>query len=1052
MADYRYKVSITKQAEPGLFRVAWLDMEKGTENSFGVSASKIIEMSENRLKSWKKPENRLAAGKELFDFLDGSPRYFSNLLDAASAGKFSPLVYLTACRETEDWPFESMAQGERFLVPTALNLVRCASERGAKTKPAPKNRPLKMLFMACSALGVEPELSFEKEEETIFKVTEALAVDIEVEDSGSLEGLKGKLALEKYDIVHLSGHAGIDDEGQAFFVMEDEAGNPRYVTASELYHEALIDNMPRMVFLSGCHTGETVEKAAGTETVSFCRELVEEYEVPVVLGWGRAVGDEDATHAAQVIYRELSRGKSVLEAVRRARYDMIHQTSHGLAGDWLLLRLFGDMTPLSALVKEGQKRKPKHRELIHTDLRNSRVKVLKEGFVGRRRPLQRSIGALNNNRDKVGVLILGAGGLGKSCLAGKICERYSGHQLIIVHGVFNAVTFEEALREGFETARDKEGLAVLDEKIELTKKLSELCVTSFREGNYFIVLDDFEQNLEGGTKEELTKAFAGGPGGRFSRKAPPCEQSFRLTPEAAQLMMVLLQWLPKSGKMTQLIITGRYGFELEYKGVDLVLERLERVYLASFLAAEQEKKLLELRYISRVPVEVVRQRVIAAGCGNPRLLEWLDKLVEESRKEEVALLLEKVKGKKEEFIREHVLRELLRKGGAEFGRLMVWLSIYRRPVLKEGVKAVAGKLGMTTWEGLLARGVEFSVVEYYAIDSSYGVTPLLREELEGENKDCEMCHRAGMEYYSGLKAERKIEKVYDPVLVEELIYHALGCGEEEIAAGEGGRLVFYLTERLAFRESQRVGEWVLCEKKAKLSSGNDGTLLNNLGYLHWTLGDQGKAIGYYEQALAIWKKVHGPEHPQVATSLNNLGLAYKALGELRKAIKYYEQALAIDEKVYVQEHPSVARELNNLGEAFRTMGETRKAIGYYEQALAISEKVYGPEHSQVAIGLNNLGASYDDLGEKEKAIDYYEQALVIWEKVYGEEHPQVAIGLNNLGSAYFELGQKDRARPYFEKALAIFTHFYGPEHPNSKMVKSSLKIVNDEGKRWKVRR
>ncbi|MDQ1355068.1 MAG: hypothetical protein QG657_5377, partial [Acidobacteriota bacterium] len=507
MADYRYKVSISKQAEPGLFRVTWLDMEKKTENSFKVPVSKITEMSEKLLKSWKKPGNRFAAGKELFDFLDGSPRFFSNLLDEAAGKNFSPLVYLTACRETEDWPFELMAQGERFLVPTALNLVRCASERGVNTKPVPKNRPLKILFMACSALGVEPELSFEKEEETIFKVTEALAVDMEVEDSGSLEGLKGKLALEKYDIVHLSGHAGIDEEGQAFFVMEDEAGNPRYVTASELYHEALIDNMPRMVFLSGCHTGETVEIAAGAETVSFCRELVEEYEVPAVLGWGRAVGDGDATHAAQVIYRELSRGKSVLEAVRRARYDMAHESFQGLAGDWLLLRLFGDMTPLSALVKEGQKRKPKHRELIHIDLRNSRVKVLKEGFVGRRRPLQRSIGALNSNRDKAGVLILGAGGLGKSCLAGKICERYSSHQLIIVHGVFNAVTFEEALREGFVSARDKKGLAVLDEKQELTKKLAELCVTSFRERNYFIVLDDFEQNLEGGKAEELSKAF-----------------------------------------------------------------------------------------------------------------------------------------------------------------------------------------------------------------------------------------------------------------------------------------------------------------------------------------------------------------------------------------------------------------------------------------------------------------------------------------------------------------------------------------------------------------
>jgi len=462
------------------------------------------------------------------------------------------------------------------------------------------------------------------------------------------------------------------------------------------------------------------------------------------------------------------------------------------------------------------------------------------------------------------------------------------------------------------------------------------------------------------------------------------------------------------------------------------------VYLASFLAAEQEKKLLELRYISRVPVEVVRQRVIAAGCGNPRLMELLDRLIEALRPEEMADLLEKVKGKKEEFIREHVLRELLRKGGAEFGRLMVWLSIYRRPVLKGGVKAVAEKLGMTAWEGLLAKGVEFSVVEYYAIDSSYGVTPLLREELAGENKDGEKCHRAGMEYYSGLKAEMEKEEAYDPVLVEELIYHALGCGEEEIAADEGGWLLKYLIERLAFREAQRVGAWILEEKKAGLTCGNDAKLLNNLGYLYDTLGDQGKAIGYYEQALAIDEKVYGPEHPNVATRLNNMGLVYQTLGELRKAIGYYEQALVIVRNSYGELHPHVAASLNNLGGVYDNLGEKEKAIGYYEQVLAILKKVYVTEHPHVAIGLNNLGGAYYALGEKEKAIGYYEQALAIWEKVHGPEHPQVATGLNNLGGTYFKLGQKDRARPYFEKALAIFTHFFGDEHPSTVTVKKWL--------------
>ena len=42
-------------------------------------------------------------------------------------------------------------------------------------------------------------------------------------------------------------------------------------------------------------------------------------------------------------------------------------------------------------------------------------------------------------------------------------------------------------------------------------------------------------------------------------------------------------------------------------------------------------------------------------------------------------------------------------------------------------------------------------------------------------------------------------------------------------------------------------------------------------------GNNEKALEYYEKALAIDKKTHGEEHPDVATSLNNIGLVYKLL-------------------------------------------------------------------------------------------------------------------------------------------------------------------------------
>ena len=42
-------------------------------------------------------------------------------------------------------------------------------------------------------------------------------------------------------------------------------------------------------------------------------------------------------------------------------------------------------------------------------------------------------------------------------------------------------------------------------------------------------------------------------------------------------------------------------------------------------------------------------------------------------------------------------------------------------------------------------------------------------------------------------------------------------------------------------------------------------------------GNNEKALGYYEKALAIWKKTLGEEHPRVALALNNVGMVYQEL-------------------------------------------------------------------------------------------------------------------------------------------------------------------------------
>jgi len=228
----------------------------GPPDTSPVSLKEIQEIDEAcRDSPWNRSMNlSQRIGERLFDILNGDKQNLVRALKEADDYAERLEVYVSPDRSTANLPFELLYHSG-FLVPSRIHLVRRVSDWGSKRILRRKNRPLRILFMACSPESVQPVLEFEKEEDTIFEITKDLPVEIDVEDTGSLNGLAECLTHNKYDIVHLSGHADIDKQSTPFFLMEDEEGLPVQVTASELW-EKLNLNLPRLVFLSGCKTGK----------------------------------------------------------------------------------------------------------------------------------------------------------------------------------------------------------------------------------------------------------------------------------------------------------------------------------------------------------------------------------------------------------------------------------------------------------------------------------------------------------------------------------------------------------------------------------------------------------------------------------------------------------------------------------------------------------------------------------------------------------------------------------------------------------------------------
>jgi predicted ATPase len=90
----------------------------------------------------------------------------------------------------------------------------------------------------------------------------------------------------------------------------------------------------------------------------------------------------------------------------------------------------------------------------------------------------------------------------------------------------------------------------------------------------------------------------------------------------------------------------------------------------------------------------------------------------------------------------------------------------------------------------------------------------------------------------------------------------------------------------------------------------------------------------------------------IGRHLGNLGLAYAALGEVRKAIGSYEQHLAIVREIGDRQGEGAA--LGNLGIAYARLGERGKAVEYTKEALRIFEEIESPEAEKMRRQLEEL--------------------------------------------------------------------------------------------------
>ncbi|MGB7247907.1 MAG: CHAT domain-containing protein, partial [Phormidesmis sp.] len=482
------------------------------------------------------PADAMKTGRRLYDWLDGSSRSLAQLLEAERDGV---LLAIATDQKLGHLPWELLHDGQSFLVARSQPIVPVRWQGKPLTKQTSEvpNRPLQTLFMATSPQGVEPVLDFEAEEGRILEVTKNQPLTLMVEESGCLPELANLLASygrNYFDVVHLTGHAWIAEDGPRF-ITETETGD-RYDASPEEIAKALQFRFPPLVFLSGCRTGQM---GRGGDIPSMAAALID-YGATAVLGWGRPVLDQDGIQAAAALYGALAEAKTLPEAVALTYQAMIREQ----ARDWHLLRLYlagtVPQTLVTPLRTPGRQRAPKvSARTAFLDAAGTVKVPTRESFVGRRRSLQACLRSLRDS-ERVGVLIYGMGGLGKSSLTARLCDRLGDFQPVVWVGPLDEAGLVNKLGEKLEDAEQRQRLQ--DPNEELRYRLRRL----FRQGTekpFLLVFDDFE------TPNSPTPNIE------------PVGDGFRPVAGVAKVLNALIWAIDETNSPHRIVITCRYDFD-----------------------------------------------------------------------------------------------------------------------------------------------------------------------------------------------------------------------------------------------------------------------------------------------------------------------------------------------------------------------------------------------------------------------------------------------------------------------------------------------------------
>jgi serine/threonine-protein kinase len=208
----------------------------------------------------------------------------------------------------------------------------------------------------------------------------------------------------------------------------------------------------------------------------------------------------------------------------------------------------------------------------------------------------------------------------------------------------------------------------------------------------------------------------------------------------------------------------------------------------------------------------------------------------------------------------------------------------------------------------------------------------------------------------------------------------------------------------------------------------EATVRATLGATYLDLDRLDDAEPQLTKALAVRRRVLGPEHPDVVESLVELGRLLTEKGELERSERLLRDALAMATSLFGPESLEVSDVLYRLGKLLLRKGEYAPAEDVLRRCLVVRRRLLPPTDVRVARPLRELCAARLWQGDPAGAEALCREALAITEEASPPGGAEVAAVLHALATVLDGKGDLTQAEPIFRKVLAIRRTLLGEQH------------------------